>query len=69
MIREIKVDGEDALEVDSAEELGRALMSGLPVVAPQKAHDDYGLPADEENTDSLEAVRGAWVGGAFEGDS
>ena len=57
MIREINVDGEDALEVDTAEELGSALMSGLWVRAPQKAHEEHGLPTGEENTDAPQDVR------------
>ena len=68
MIREIKVDGEDALEVDTAEELGSALMSGLWVRAPQKAHEEYGLPTGEKNTDAPEDVHGAFVSGGFEGE-
>ena len=68
MIRDINVDGEDALEVDTAEELGRALMRGVWVRAPQKAHEEYGLPMDETNTDAPQDVRGAFVSGAFEGE-
>ena len=59
MIRDITVDGEDALAVDTAEELGRALRSGRWVVAPPKAYDEYGLPWDEDNIDSLEDVLAA----------
>ena len=68
MIREINVDGEDALEVDTAEELGSALMSGLWVRAPQKAHEEHGLPTGEKNTDAPQDVRGAFVSGGFEGE-
>ena len=57
MIRHITVDGEDALAVDTAEELGRALRSGRWIVAPPEAYDAYGLPWDADNTDALEDVR------------
>ena len=60
MIRNITVDGEDALAVDTAEELGRALRSGQWVVAPPEAYDAYGLPWDDaDNTDALEDVLAA----------
>ena len=53
MIRNITVDGEDALAVDTAEDFGRALMSGLPVVASTDICEAYGLPTDEhDNTDT-----------------
>ncbi len=59
MIRNITVDGEEALAVDTAEELGLALRSGRWVIAPPEAYDAYGLPWDEDNTESLEDVLAA----------
>ena len=59
MIRNITVDGEDALAVDTAEEFGRALRSGRWVIAPPEAYDAYGLPWDADNTDALEDVLAA----------
>ena len=59
MIRDITVDGEDTLAVDTAEELGRALRSGRWVVARPETYDAYGLPWDEDNTESLKDVLAA----------
>ena len=58
MIRKIKVDNEDALHVDTAEELGRALLSGLYVVASDDVRAAYGL-TDTENSDTQDIVDGA----------
>ena len=71
MIRNITVDGEDALAVDTAEDFGRALMSGLPVVASTDICEAYGLPTDEhDNTDTDEDVAASvWRGEEPTGDS
>ena len=58
MIRNIKVDGEDALHVDTAEELGRSLLSGLYVVASDEVRAAYGL-TDTENSDTQDIVDGS----------
>ena len=58
MIRTITVDGEDVLHVDTAEELGRALVSGLYVVAPDDVRAAYGL-TDTDNSDTQDIVDGA----------
>ena len=50
MIRNITVDGEKALAVDTAEELGRALLTGRYVVASDAVRAEYGL------TDTLSAT-------------
>ena len=58
MIRHITVDGEDALEVDTAEELGRALLSGVYVLASDDVRAAYGL-TETTNTDSQDIVDGS----------
>ena len=50
MIRNITVDGEAALAVDTAEELGRALVTGRYVVASDAVRAEYGL-TDTDNSD------------------
>ncbi len=55
MIRNITVDGEAALAVDTAEELGRALVTGRYVVAPDAARAAYGL-TDTDNSDTEDIV-------------
>ena len=60
MIRNITVDGEDGLEVDTAEELGRALLTGLYVLASDEVRAEYGL-TDIENSDTHDIVdRSDW---------
>ena len=51
MIRNITVDGEEALAVDTAEELGRALLTGRYVVASDAVRAEYGL-TDTDNSDN-----------------
>ena len=58
MIRHITVDGEDALAVDTAEELGRALVTGLYVLASDAVRAEYGL-TDTDNTDTQDIVDGS----------
>ena len=58
MIRHITVDGEETLAVDTAEELGRALLSGVSVVASHDVLAEYGL-TDTENSDTQDIVDGA----------
>ena len=55
MIRNITVDGEKALAVDTAEELGRALVTGRYVVASDAVRAAYGL-TDTDNSDTQEIV-------------
>ena len=58
MIRHITVDGENALEVDTAEELGRALLTGLYVLASDAVRAAYGL-TDTDNSDTQDIVDGS----------
>ena len=58
MIRNITVDGEEALAVDTAEELGRALLTGLYVLASDEVRAEYGL-TDTENSDTQDIVDGS----------
>ena len=58
MIRNITVDGEEALTVDTAEELGRALLTGVYVLASDDVRAAYGL-TDTDNTDSQDIVDGS----------
>ena len=58
MIRNISVDGEEALAVDTAEELGRALLTGRYVVASEAVRAEYGL-TDTENSDTQDIVDGS----------
>ena len=58
MIRHITVDGEDALAVDTPEELGRALLTGLYVLASDEVRAEYGL-TDTDNTDTQDIVDGS----------
>ena len=58
MIRNITVDGEEALAVDTAEELGRALLTGRYVVASDAVLAEYGL-TDTENSDTQDIVDGS----------
>ena len=55
MIRNITVDGEEALAVDTAEELGRALVTGRYVVASDAVRPAYGL-TDTDNSDTQDIV-------------
>ena len=55
MIRNITVDGEEALAVDTAEELGRALVTGRYVVASDAVRAAYGL-TDTDNSDTQDIV-------------
>ena len=55
MIRNITVDGEEALAVDTAEELGRALLTGRYVVASDAVRAEYGL-TDTDNSDTQDIV-------------
>ena len=55
MIRNITVDGEAALGVDTAEELGRALLTGRYVVASDAVRAEYGL-TDTDNSDTQDIV-------------
>ena len=55
MIRNITVDGEEALAVDTAEELGRALLTGRYVVASDAVRAAYGL-TDTDNSDTQDIV-------------
>ena len=52
MIRNITVDGEAALAVDTAEELGRALLTGQYVVASDAVRAEYGL-TDTDNSEDI----------------
>ena len=56
MIRNITVDGEEALAVDTAEELGRALLTGRYVVASDAVRAAYGL-TDTENSDTEDIAK------------
>ena len=56
MIRNITVDGEDALAVDTAEELGRALLTGLYVLASDAVRAEYGL-TDTDNSDTEDIAK------------
>ena len=56
MIRNITVDGAEALAVDTAEELGRALLTGRYVVASDAVRAAYGL-TDTDNSDTQDIVR------------
>ena len=58
MIRNIAVDGEAALAVDTAEELGRALVTGRYVVASDAVRAEYGL-TDTDNSDTQDIVDGS----------
>ena len=58
MIRNITVDGEEALAVDTAEELGRALVTGRYVVASDAVRAEYGL-TDTDNSDTQDIVDGS----------
>ena len=58
MIRNITVDGEDALAVDTAEKVGRALLTDLYVLASDDARAEYGL-TDTENADTPDIVDGS----------
>ena len=55
MIRNITVDGEEGLAVDTAEELGRALLTGRYVVASDAVRAEYGL-TDTANSDTQDIV-------------
>ena len=55
MIRNITVNGEEALAVDTAEELGRALLTGRYVVASDAVRAAYGL-TDTDNSDTQDIV-------------
>ena len=55
MIRNITVDGEEALAVDTAEELGRALLTGRYVVASDAVRAEYRL-TDTDNSDTQDIV-------------
>ena len=55
MIRNITVDGKEALAVDTAEELGRALVTGRYVVASDAVRAEYGL-TDTDNSDTQDIV-------------
>ena len=55
MIRNITVDGEAALAVDTAEELGRALLTGRYVLASDAVRAEYGL-TDTDNSDTEDIV-------------
>ena len=55
MIRNITVDGEEALAVDTAEELGRALLTGRYVLASDEVRAEYGL-TDTDNSDTQDVV-------------
>ena len=67
MIRNITVDGEEALAVDTAEELGRALLTGRYVVASDAVRAEYGL-TDTENSDTPDIVDGSdWRDAAWRG--
>ena len=58
MIRNITVDGEAALAVDTAEELGRALLTGRYVLASDAVRAAYGL-TDTDNSDTEDTVNGS----------
>ena len=58
MIRNITVDGKEALAVDTAEELGRALLTGRYVVASDAVRAEYGL-TDTDNSDTQDIVDGS----------
>ena len=55
MIRNITVDGEAALAVDTAEELGRALLTGRYVLASDAVRAEYGL-TNTDNSDTQHIV-------------
>ena len=58
MIRNITVDGEEALAVDMAEELGRVLLTGRYVLASEAVRAEYGL-TDTDNSDTPDIVDGS----------
>ena len=58
MIRNITVDGEEALAVDTAEELGQALVTGRYVLASDAVRAAYGL-TDTDNSDTQDIVDGS----------
>ena len=55
MIRNITVDGEEAFAVDTAEELGRALLTGRYVLASDEVRAEHGL-TDTDNSDTEDIV-------------
>ena len=58
MIREIVINGEPVLEVDTAEDFDRTLTSGVYVLAPDDVCADYGL-TETENSDTQNIVDGS----------
>ena len=67
MIREVVINGEPALDVDTAEDLDRTLTSGAYVLAPDDVRAEYGL-TETENSDTQDIVDesdwrdAAWLG-------
>ena len=53
-IREIIVDGEPAVSVDTEEEFAQVFDRGLPIEAPREVVAAFGVPGADENGHPIE---------------
>ena len=59
MIREVEIDGEKVLEVDSVEEFSKAVRRGLPIIAPEAVRRAWGSPDEQEDVGTTADIREA----------
>ena len=59
IIREVEIDGEKVLEVDSVEEFSGAVRRGMPIIAPEAVRREFGTPDEQEDVGTTEEIRDA----------
>ena len=59
MIREVEMDGEKVLEVDTVEEFEEAASRGMAIIAPEAVRREFGTPDEQEDVGTPEEIREA----------
>ena len=59
MIREVEMDGEKVLAVDSVEEFSEAVRRGRLIIAPEAVRREFGTPDEQEDVGTADEIREA----------
>ena len=59
MIREVTVDNENMLEVDTVQEFDEAVRRGLPIIASEAVRHEWGAPDEQEDVGTTSDIREA----------
>ena len=59
MIREVEIDGETVLEVDTVEEFEEASRRGMAIIASEAVRREWGTPDEQENVGTTDEIREA----------